>query len=377
MTTRALATPTERVDVIPTATVAVPAGMESIAAQLPTAGCAVVPAGPGGAWRALADGNRTVILPDVSVELGGRRYFLSAKGVGALAPLYGDSPLDVVDPDGDDPATVRDFTGEAWFGEAPFGAQGEINARLACDLTALTAGRAELHGFAICPVVAVVEVPHERVAAGAARWWYRRWRGPWLQEQRLVPSDVRLFHASDRTLGRSPDLVLEEFGVRDGPALDAFVDRYLASGIAAVTLFARTLKRVPWGVHGLDFEHVWLDKDSVVAPDGTLCFADLEGVDWALAGQDRSVEYRVREQLEHNLYELMYGLDALVRVAERRACRRATQAERRRSVANRVELALARDPFVRTERGTDHLDLVVHPAAGLADLIRFRLLDLG
>jgi len=353
-----LGAPAERAALVPAEEVRVADGLPA----LPIAGQVVVPS-PTGALRAVADGNRALILPDLEVEVGGRRFFVAAKGVGALTPMYG--PL----LEGD---AARTFAGEVWYGEAPWGGQGEINAAMGLAVTSLARG-AVWNGFHLCPVVQVVRVPE--AALRRDRWWYRRFRGPVLQEHRLVPSDVRLFHASERTLGQSPDLVLDAFGVTDAPALDAFVDRLLATGLAALTVWARTAREVPWGVHGLGYVNVWLDKDSVVAPDGSLFFADLEGLDWMLAGQDWTVEERVREQLEHNLYELFYAVDTVLRAGEARSGRPRTPAERRRSLAHRVALALADDPFCRPELGADGLDVVVSTPVRPREPVRIRLVD--
>ncbi len=321
-------------------------GLEGLAEALGVAGKVVLPSAEG--EPAVADGNRTLILPERTIELDGRRWALSVKGAGALVPMYGE-PLD-------DEVGRRELLAESWFGEAPFGGQGEVNARIGLDVTS-AAGGSRWNGFTLCPVVQVVEVPAEHVRAD--RWWYRRHRGPVLQEHRLVPSDVRLFHAAEHTLGQDPDRVLAAFGVEDTVALDAFLDAAIRTGFAALTLFVRTAREVRWGLHGLGYGNVWLDKDSVVAPDGALCFADLEGLGWTLAGADRSLDEVVREQLDHNLYEVLYGLDTVQRVAERVAGRRLTAAERRRKMALRVELALEGDPFLRAERRSDGLDLVI------------------
>jgi hypothetical protein len=369
---RALGRATETVTTSPAASVVVPGGMEAVARALPTTGRAVHAAAGGQAGRrAVPDGNRSVILPDVTAEIGGQTLFLSVKGAGAVTPPYGESALDALGR-GTGP---RAFMGEAWLGEAPYGGQGEINAAMACEVTTLSGGTDCLHGFHFCPVVAIAELPDELTAPARGRFWYRTWRGRYLQEQRLVPSDVRLYHASPRALGQAPDTVLHAFGVRDAAALDAFTLRYAATGMAALTLFARTLREVPWGLHGLDYANVWLDKDSLLAPDGGLWFADLEGLDWVLAGQDWSFEERVREQLEHNAYEVLYGLDVLLRTGERWTERPRSQRERRRAAAVRLGMALQDDAFARPEMRDDGLDVVVASPLQPRETVRIRMVD--
>lgn len=353
---------TERATLLATERARVAAGFEDLVASLPIAGRALAPAADG-PLRGVPDGNRTLILPDVTVDLGGRRWFVSVKGVGALTPMYGELL---------DGPEARAFLGEAWYGEAPWGGQGEGNAARGLEVTGL-AGGAAWNGFHLCPVVQVVEVPDALVRRDD--WWYRRFRGPVLQEHRLVPSDVRLFHASPRTLGQSPDEVLATFGVASPSDADAFLDRLLATGLAALTVWARSSRETPWGLHGLSYVNVWLDKDSVLAPDGSLFYADLEGLDWSLAGADWTVDERVREQLEHNLYELFYGVDVVLRARERLAGRERTAAERRRSLAERIVLALEGDPFCRPEPVADGLDVVITTPLRPDEPVRVRLVD--
>jgi hypothetical protein len=129
-------------------------------------------------------------------------------------------------------------------------------------------------------------------------------------------------------------------------------------------------------MEGLNYENVWLDKDCIVAPDGTLHFADLEGLDWVFAGREMSFEDRIREQFDRNFYEFMYGVDVLARESERLAGRSRTQAERRMALVPRFELALERDPFVRTEASPAGIDLIVTPPRGGLAEVRMPILDL-
>lgn len=201
-----------------------------------------------------------------------------------------------------------------------------------------------------------------------------------------MPSDVRVFHGGSRTLGRTPEEALAAFGVTDVPALDAFVDRYLATGIALLTLAARSARpralasegsRSPWtegaGGHegaqvGLDFDDAWLDKDAVVAPDGTLAFADLETLD-----ERPLTPERIARQIGRNHYELFATLDVLLDIRDAWAGTSPTRAGRRASVITRVELALAHDPVARPHVSDEGLDLDVTPPGGVPT--RVRLVD--
>jgi hypothetical protein len=71
-------------------------------------------------FRGVPDGNRGVVFPDVVTELGGRGYALSVKGAGALAPLYGEMPVDYAFGSdfgaADAHAGARVITAVSWFG---------------------------------------------------------------------------------------------------------------------------------------------------------------------------------------------------------------------------------------------------------------------
>lgn len=351
---RAVGAASERVEVVPASSVrrggpGSPAGGAIVAAAR-------------GALAAIPEGNRAVVLPELRAIHAGREWMLSVKGAGASAPAYDAFPIEVED--------ARVITGESWMGDAPYGGQGEHGASDALALSALAGEDGTLAGVCICPTVAIVEVPEAHVARDC--FWYRRHQGPVLQEHRLVPSDVRLFHGTDGALGRDAERALRGLGVRDVPGLDAFVDRYLATGVAALTLWARTAREGEDGLEGLDYDDAWLDKDSVIAPDGSLFLVDLEALEWTPVTRRASAERRIRRQIDRNYYELMYGLDAILDVRDRWQGRARSQLVRRESVAARLELALAGDAFVRAVDRGDGVDLEVR---GPGEPVSVRVLD--
>jgi hypothetical protein len=325
-------------------------------------GRAVVP-GLAGTLVAIPDGNRSVILPDARAVHAGREWMLSVKGAGASTPAYDTFPIDVPEP--------RVIAGESWMGDAPYGGQGEHGALDALALSALVDDRSTLSGACVCPVIAVVEVPEASIRRDC--FWYRRHRGAFLQEHRLVPSDVRLFHGSDGALGRDPERALRGLGVTDVEGLDAFADRYLATGVAALTLWARTARDHEGVLEGLDYDDAWLDKDSLLAADGSLFLVDLESIEWTPVTGRVSAHERIRRQIDRNYYELVYGLDALLDVRDRWLDRERSQVARRDSMAARLELALAGDAFVRTVDVGEGVDLEVRAPGG--DAVRVRVLD--
>lgn len=349
-------------------------------------GKAVVP-GPAGATGAarfgVRDGNRSVILPEVTVELEGVAYALSAKGVGARPPLYGDSPVEFAFRSdfgasagaGTALAGARQVTSEAWFGESPYGAQGELPSAYSLLVTGFSE-KCHINGFYICPTVQVSELPPEFERDAQARYWYRRYAGRYVQEHRLVPSNVRVYHESEWTLGQGAASALAALGVVTARDADAFIENYIATGIAALTVYVRTMRATKWGFRGLDYGDVYLDKDAVIAPSGRMHFVDIEGLDWILGGADVPVEERIREQFNFNYYEFMYGLDLLLRERERLAGRPLNQEERRKSLPSRFEVALSGDRFVRAEKNGQSLDVVVRPPLNACPDVAIRAVDL-
>ena len=334
----------------------------------------VAPATGARAVRAIPDGNRAAILEGAEVGLWGRSFLVGVKGVGARAPMYdGDGP----GPGWTPVAGAPLFTSESWFGESPWGAMGKRACEEDAAITGL-AGPDGIRGMHICPMVRATPLPGWLMERAMSQWWYRRLDGglPYYQEVRLLPSDVRLFYQAESTLGRRTGPVLEAFGIEGEEGLDAFIERYLASGMAALTLAARTVEEVEGrGVAALDYADVWLDKDSVLAPDGTLFFADIEGLEWVVLRDDEEVLARMRRQFERNAYEYLYGADRLLRERERMAGAARGREERRRDLGARLQLALERDPYVAVEEGRAHLDLALLPHEGHAPELRLRMLD--
>lgn len=268
--------------------------------------------GMGPAHPAVPDGNRAATLPDGVIEAHGRVWALGIKGIGAGGPLYGDGPLASLE----GALVERPIVRESWMGESPFGAQGEPNAREGIARTNESVG-ARLFGMPICPVIGVVEIPEVLVEKGHH---YRYFAGPIVSEHRLVPSNVRLFHGTGlphgRGLGQAAPFHLERLGLHDRGRLHAFLETLLSTGLSALTLYAASLRPHPAGLEGLDFDDAWLDKDSLVAPDGALHFVDLESLDWVISQDEARAKARVQRQLARNAYDLLFAADALLRASE-------------------------------------------------------------
>jgi hypothetical protein len=302
--------------------------------------------------RAVPDGNRAAVIADRSlfVECWGRRWALGIKGVGAGAPLYGDGPLD-------GPPVRRPIVRESWMGESPFGAQGEPNARAAIARTT-EAKDGSLFGLPICPVLSVVEIPEPLVEP---RHHYLRFEGPIVQEHRLLPSNVRLFHGAGPGLGQAASRFVAELDLADPDRLHAFVEELLGTGLSALTLYARSLRGCAAGLEGLDLDDAWLDKDTVVARDGRLHFVDLESLDWVPVPDAAAARAKITRQLDRNAYDLLFAVDALLRAGEE-----TDDTTRHRRIAALARLALDRAPAagcpVHVDETASGTQLVLHPA---------------
>lgn len=325
----------------------------------------------------IPDGNRGAFVPDLEVEWGDRWWVVGLKGIGARHPMFGEGHLGasrLARPEG------RTFSSEAWFGENPWGAMSEQGCHEDAQITDLVGEDGSIAGFRICPMLRAEPLPDWLMEGAKDRYWYRRLDrpGPYYQQLRLMPSDVRLFYASEFTLGTRAREVLDAFSVNTVEDIDAFVDNYMASGMAALTLAARTAgPSEEWGHRALDYDDVWLDKDSVLAPDGTLYFADIEGVWWVPIRDQAEAEHRMKRQFNRNLYEFMYGLDCLLDERDTMTGREATRDARRQELALRMELALAGDEHLAIEERGGRVDLRITPDDEELAQITIKLMDMN
>lgn len=278
-----------------------------------------------GRWEFIEDDNRGAIRPEPVAHLDGMPFYLSVKGVGSAVDPYSNEPLDracaarrtedaavrarllAVPPAGSD----RMVTGELWLKGSPYGGQGELHARTALAVSE-RAERTDLAGFRIAPVVKVVALPPDLEARLREIYWYRRYRGRFVQEHRLVPSNVRIYFHARNTVGNDVRSVFDRFGIDSDARALRFEVRFVRSTLALLTLFARTLERRPGGggYEGLDFHDVWLDKDAVVAPDGTVYFVDLEGIE-PVAVAAEEVPGRIEDQVYRSLYEFTFAYEQI------------------------------------------------------------------
>jgi len=130
---------------------------------------------------------------------------------------------------------------------------------------------------------------------------------------------------------------------------------------------------------GLDFYDVWLDKDAVLAPDGTIYWADLEGLqEVTVRGSDRrDVEFNLEELMEHqiyrSLYEFMYAYEQIDRERVRRF---GHMNDRKVQFEFLLREAIVHDEVLGLHRTSDSLELEIGNILGQESLTRkFTILD--
>ena len=231
-----------------------------------------------------------------------------------------------------------------------------------------------IEGFRIAPVVKIAFLPKELEARLASIHWYRKFRGRLVQELRFVPSNVRVYFHARSTVGHDVQRVFDQFGVDSAAKAHAFQVHFVRSAVALLTLYARTLTfdadRRRYA--GLDFQDVWLDKDAVLAPDGTVFFVDLEGID-SVALPREEVAEKLEDQIYRSLYEFMFAYE---QIEAERARRFGPLGSRKRRFQAIVHEALRDDPYARAHEQGRTLTLQVRNRLGEEPLwLEFPLVD--
>ena len=177
-----------------------------------------------------------------------------------------------------------------------------------------------------------------------------------VQETRLVPSNVRIYFHSGSTIGGNIGSIFELFGIDGNDKALAFLTNFVKSGIAYLTLFTRSIESNEDRTYsGLDFYDVWLDKDAVLAPDGTIYFVDLEGLEWITVRREK-VREKIDDQIYRSLYEFIYAYEQIER---ERSARFGHMADRKVQFEYILRQALKHDEVVHLKREGGSLALVV------------------
>lgn len=318
----------------------------------------------------IEDDNRGAILPQSVATLDGVEFFLSVKGVGSTVDPYSWRPLDraYAAELSDDPATQerlrrhsvtpsdRVITGEVWLRGSPYGGQGLDHATTALRVSE-RADLTSVAGFLIAPVVKICRLPGHLEDRIRGIYWYRKYRGPIVQELRLVPSNVRIYFHGRSTIGQNARHIFDLFSIDSSARALQFQTNFVRSTVAMLTLFARTMRYdSSRGKYlGLDFDDVWLDKDAVLAPSGAAYFVDLEGI-VELALDKDMVKEKIEDQVHRSLYELTFAYEQIE--GERRR-RFGAVGSRKGHFEGVLREALKADPFVQIHSDDGSVDLLI------------------
>src|SRR2546422_3587098 len=325
----------------------------------------------------LVDEHRGAVSDTPVLTLDGTEFYLSVKGIGSATnpfshQLFGPSEMSSLLKDSalkerienSDWKAPRYITGELCLRGSPYGGQGLQHATVSMRVSEM-ADLTSIHGFRIAPLVKIVIFPENLESRIKQLYWYRKFRGRIVQETRLVPSNVRIYFHSGSTIGSNIGAIFDLFGIDTDDKALGFLENFVKSGIAYLTLFVRTIANNQDGSYsGLDFYDVWLDKDAVLAPDGTIYFVDLEGLEWITIRKDR-VQEKITDQIYRSLYEFLYAYE---QIEQERSKRFGNMTDRKVQFEYLLREALKDDEVIKVAREGESLELVVGNILGDASI---------
>jgi hypothetical protein len=340
---------------------------------------------PLGTKEFIVDDNRGAVSTLPSLKMDGTDFHLSVKGIGSttnpfshqllgkaeICNLLKDSRLKDRIVNSEERAP-RYITGELWLRGSPYGGQGLQHATTSMRVSEM-ADLTSIHGFRVAPLVKIVFLPEGLENEIKKIYWYRRFAGRMVQETRLVPSNVRIYFHSRSTVGGNISSIFDLFGIDENDKALEFLKNFVKSGIAFLTLFTRSIKSNEDGTFsGLDFYDVWLDKDAVLAPDGTIYFIDLEGLEWITVGE-KKIQEKIDDQIYRSLYEFMYAYEQIER---ERSARFGIMTDRKVQFEYLLREALIDDEVIDLAREGESLELIVGNNLGEQRLIKkFPIID--
>jgi len=340
---------------------------------------------PTGTKAFIADDNRGAVSTSPCVQLDGTDFYLSVKGIGSATnpfsqQVFGKAEIcsllkDAILKDriaNSEEKAPRYITGELWLRGSPYGGQGLEHATTSLSVSEM-ADLTSIHGFRIAPVVKIVLLPEDLERKIKEIYWYRKFPGRIVQETRLVPSNVRIYFHSGSTIGGNISAIYNLFEIDENEKALEFLKNFVKSGIAFLTLFLRSMRSNEDGTFsGLDFYDVWLDKDAVLAPDGTIYFVDLEGLEW-INVPEKKVHEKIDDQIYRSLYEFMYAYEQIMRERSRRF---GHLMERKVQFEYLLREALKDNDVVKVARDGDRLQLVLGNILGEKRLMKgFPIID--
>jgi hypothetical protein len=355
-------------------------------------------ADPIGTRELLIDDNRSAVSREPSLAIDGTDFYFSVKGIGSTTSpfsrqLFKKEEISsllrksdgvrerIMNAKEKEAGFPRYLTGELWSRGCPYGSQGLEFASIAMKAAEMSdSSTTSIHGFRIAPLVKVVKLPKSLQKEVTQVYWYRRFKQEMVQEARLIPSNVRIYFHSDWTIGDDTGELFDFFRIDDNDKAMGFLKNFVKSGIAVLTLFVRSMRKNDAGTYaGLDFYDVWLDKDAVLAPDGTIFWADLEGLqEITIGGRDRAdLEFNIEENMEHQIYRSLYEFMYAYEQIERERVKRFGHAtDRKTQFEYLLREALEDDEVVGLHRSPDSLELVIGNILGEERLTKnFTILD--
>ena len=352
---------------------------------------------PTGTRDLLIDDNRSAVSRHPYMSIDGTDFYFSVKGIGSTTSPFsrqllrkeevcsllkkGATKDRIMSAREKEMRFPRYLTGELWSRGCPYGSQGLEFATIAMTAAeGSDSSTTSIHGFRIAPLVKIVRLPGALQEELTQVYWYRRFKQEMVQETRLLPSNVRIYFHSEWTIGDDTGELFDFFRVDSNDKAMKFLRNFVKSGIATLTLFVRSMHNNGNGTYtGLDFYDVWLDKDAVLAPDGTIYWADLEGLQAiTIGGRDTAeLEFNIEENMEHqiyrSLYEFMYAYEQIER---ERVKRFGHQTDRKVQFECLLKDALKDDDVVDLHRSQDSLELVIGNILGEERLSKsFTILD--
>jgi len=340
---------------------------------------------PLGTKEFIVDDNRGAVSTEPSLKIGDTDFYLSVKGIGSttnpfshkllrkaeICSLLKDSGLKdrIVNSEESAP---RYITGELWLRGSPYGGQGLQHATTSMTMSEM-ADPTSIHGFRIAPLLKIVFLPEALENEIKKIYWYRKFGGRIVQEIRIVPSNVRIYFHSGSTIGGNIGSIFSLFRIDKNEKALEFLRNFIKSGIAFLTLFSRTVKANEDGTFsGLDFYDVWLDKDAVLAPDGTIYFVDLEGLEW-ITVEGEKIPEKIDDQIYRSLYEFTYAYE---QIEQERSARFGNIIDRKMQFECLLEEALKDDEVVNLAHEGQSLKLVIGNILGEQRLTqKFPIID--
>src|SRR2546428_1191337 len=340
---------------------------------------------PLGTKELLVDEHRGAVSDTPVLTLDGTEFYLSIKGIGSTTnpfshQLFGPSEMSALLKDSvlkerienSDWKATRYITGELCLRGSPYGGQGLQHATVSLRVSEM-ADLTSIHGFRIAPLVKILVFPENLESRIKQLYWYRKFRGRIVQETRLVPSNIRIYFHSGSTIGGNIGHIFDLFGIDTDDKALIFLENFVKSGVAYLTLFVRTITENQDGTFsGFDFYDVWLDKDAVLAPDGTIYFVDLEGLEWITIGREK-VREKIDDQIYRSLYEFIYAYEQIER---ERSARFGDVTDRKVQFEHLLREALKDDEVIQLAREGESLELVVGNVLGEQSVIgKFPIID--